>query len=224
MQLEQPGQEQAAEQLAQYPHRQEESGTRGCPVRPARRDATARDDHVHVRMMGQGRTPGVKHGGDPDPCTQVLRVGGDGQHRLRRRAKQQVVEHRLVVEGNGGDLCGQGEHDVEVADRQQVGLAFGQPDARRRALALGTVPVAAGVVGHSPVPAVGAGLDMATQRRGAAMLDRRHDLELGQAQMPGMGGPIGRACAAEDIGDLEVGAHRLSRAAMPFVPGPPSAR
>ena len=38
VQLEQPGQEQAAEQLAQHPHRQEEGGTRGYPsaLRPAR--------------------------------------------------------------------------------------------------------------------------------------------------------------------------------------------
>jgi hypothetical protein len=31
------------------------------------------------------------------------------------------------------------------------------------------------------MPAVLAGIDMAAKRRGAAVLDRRHDLELGQA-------------------------------------------
>ncbi len=36
------------------------------------------------------------------------------------------------------------EHDVEVADRQQVGLARGQPLSRRRTLTLRTVAVAAG--------------------------------------------------------------------------------
>ena len=30
------------------------------------RDAAARHDHVHVRMMGQRRAPGVQHGGDAD--------------------------------------------------------------------------------------------------------------------------------------------------------------
>jgi hypothetical protein len=35
------------------------------------------------------------------------------------------------------------------------------------------------------------------------MLDRRHHLELDEAQMPGMGGPVGRAGGAEDVGDLK---------------------
>ena len=56
--------------------------------------------------------------------------------------------------------------------------------------------------------AVGAGLDVAAQRGGAAMLDRRHDLELVQAQMPGMGGAVGGPGSTEDVGDLERGAHR----------------
>jgi hypothetical protein len=43
------------------------------------------------------------------------------------------------------------------------------------------------------------------------MLDRRHNLELMQAQVPGMGGPVSGAGGAEDVGDLERGAHRLSR-------------
>jgi len=43
------------------------------------------------------------------------------------------------------------------------------------------------------------------------MPDRRHDIELLQAQIPGMVGPIRRAGNAEDIGDVELSAHRLSR-------------
>ena len=92
---------------------------------------------------------------------------------------------------------------MEVADRQQVGLALGEPGARGRALAPRAVPVAAGVIRDPPVPAVGAGLDMPAERGGATMLDRRHDLELVQAQMPGMARPVRRPRAAEDVGDLE---------------------
>ena len=58
--------------------------------------------------------------------------------------------------------------------------------------------------------AVLASLDMTTQGRGAAMLDRRHDLELLQAQVPGLGDPVGRAGGTKDVGDLKRGAHRLS--------------
>src|SRR3546814_7262543 len=68
------------------------------------------------------------------------------------------------------------------------------------------MPVAATVVGDPPMPAVGAGFDASTERGGAAMFDRRHDLELMQAQMPGMRGAIRGPCSTEDVGDLERGA------------------
>jgi len=101
---------------------------------------------------------------------------------------------------------------VEVADREQVRLALGQPGAGGGSLALGAVPVATAVVGDAPVPAVLAGFDVAAQRGGAATLDRRHHLQLGKAQMPGMGGPVCWPHGAEDVGDLDRGPHRLSRA------------
>ena len=67
------------------------------------------------------------------------------------------------------------------------------------------------------MPTVLAGLDMTAQSRRAALLDRRHDLELMKAQVSGMGGPIIGAGGAEDVGDLERGAHRLSRRERPRV-------
>src|SRR3546814_3215523 len=60
-------------------------------------------------------------------------------------------------------------------------LAGIEPSARGSALAPGAVPVAAAVIGDPPVAAVGTGLHVAAERGGAAMLDRRHDLELMQA-------------------------------------------
>jgi hypothetical protein len=65
------------------------------------------------------------------------------------------------------------------------------------------MPVAAGVVGDTPVPAVVAGLDVTAQRGGAAVLDRRHNLKLSEAQVPGIGGAIRGPCATEDVGDLK---------------------
>jgi len=132
-------------------------------------------------MVRHRRAPGVEHGGDADPGAEMLRVGCDRQHRLGRRAEQQVVDRRLVLEGDIGDLGRQGEDDMEVSNRQQVGLARREPGARGGALALWAVPVAAAIIGDPPVPAVLAGLDMAPKRSSAAMLDRRHDLQLGEA-------------------------------------------
>src|SRR3546814_13372348 len=48
--------------------------------------------------------PGVEHGSNADPCAEVLRVGGDGQHRLRCGLEQQVIDHRLVLVRDVGDL------------------------------------------------------------------------------------------------------------------------
>jgi hypothetical protein len=107
------------------------------------------------------------------------------------------------VEGDGGERPRQGEDDVEVRHRQQVGLAFGEPDPGRRALAFGAVAVAAGVVAHRQVPAVVAARDMAAEHGGAAGLDGRHDLELAEAQMPGMGTAEGLAMGAQDVGHLQ---------------------
>ena len=50
-------------------------------------------------------------------------------------------------------------------------------------------------------------LDVASQRCGSAGLDGRHDLQLAEAEMAGMGRPKGGTMLAEDVGDLERGAH-----------------
>jgi hypothetical protein len=101
----------------------------------------------------------------------VLGIGGDGEQRLGRGAEQQVVDYRLVLVGDWGDLGGQRENYVEVADRQQIGLPVSKPVPCRRALALGAMAAAAGVVGDPAVAAILAALDMAAEGGRAALLD-----------------------------------------------------
>ena len=55
--------------------------------------------------------------------------------------------------------------------------------------------------------ALRATIEMTAQRCGAAGLDGRHGLELAEAEMAGMGRPEGGAVSAEDVGDLDRGAH-----------------
>jgi len=124
---------------------------------------------MHMRVVGQRRSPRVQHGGDADPSAEMLRVRRDPQHGLGRRLEQQVVDDGLVLVRDVGDLGRQREDDVEVSDRQQIGLALGEPGAGGRTLALGTVPVAAAVVGDALVAAVRAGLDMTAEGGGAAV-------------------------------------------------------
>ena len=53
------------------------------------------------------------------------------------------------------------------------------------------------------MPAVLAGFDVTAQSSGAAVLDRRHGLELGEAQVPGVGVAVCGASGAEDVCHLE---------------------
>ena len=64
----------------------------------------------------------------------VSNDGGDREQRFCRRAEQQVVDDSLVLIGDRSDLGGQCEDHVEIADRQQIGLAGRKPILRRCAL------------------------------------------------------------------------------------------
>lgn len=163
-------------------------------------------------MVGHGRAPCVEDGGDTNAGAKMLRIGGVLRQGLSCRLEQEVVDGSLVLEGDRRDLGGQREDDVEVSDRQEVGLALREPVAGRRTLAPWAVPIAAGVIGDAQMTAFVAALDMAAERGGATVLDRRHDLQFGQAQMPGPAGAPGRPGKTEDVGDLDRGPHRLSRA------------
>jgi hypothetical protein len=65
------------------------------------------------------------------------------------------------------------------------------------------MPVAAAIIGDALMAAVLAAFDMATKRCGTAAFNRRHDLELEQAQMPGLVSAVSGTFSAEDVGDLE---------------------
>ena len=81
-----------------------------------------------------------------------------------------------------GDLGRHGEHDVEVRHVEQLGLAVREPLRARQTLALGAVPVAAGVVSDPLMAALAASLDMTAERGGAAILDRAHGMSLRRRQ------------------------------------------
>src|SRR5271156_6714263 len=85
--------------------------------------------------------------------------------------------------------------------------------------------VAARVVSNPAVAAILAALDMAAKDRRAALLDRRHHLELTEAHMPGIGSPPGGAGGMKDVRDLQPRA-APPRGARPglSVPSRPGAR
>ncbi len=153
--------------------------------------------------MLQGLAPGVEHGDDADLGAEMLGIGGDGAQRLGRGAEQDGVDDGLVLEGDLGDRRRQGEDDVEVRHRQQLGLPGREPFGAGQPLALRAVAVAAGVVGDAGRAAIVALLDMAAERRRPARRDGAHDAPLDAAEMAGMRLPKRLAVAAEDIRHLQ---------------------
>jgi hypothetical protein len=92
---------------------------------------------------------------------------------------------------------------VEIGHGQQFGLAVGQPLFGSDSLALRAVPITAGVVGDAQVGADLAALDMTAQCHRSAALDRRHDFQLTEAHVAGMGRTPSRPAVAEDVRNLD---------------------
>jgi hypothetical protein len=94
---------------------------------------------------------------------------------------------------------------MEIRHRQKFCLTFGEPLARRRALALRAMPIAAAVEGNDGMTArrILAARNMASERRRAAALDGRHHLQLPEAHMAAIGLTPSGTVVAEDIRNLQ---------------------
>jgi hypothetical protein len=92
---------------------------------------------------------------------------------------------------------------MEVGHGQEFALAVGQPLLGRGSLAFGAVPVAAGVLADAQVRAGLTAFGMTAHRRRSAALDRRHDLQLAEAHMAGMGCTPSQPAVAEDVRHLD---------------------
>src|SRR5260370_31334260 len=94
------------------------------------------------------------------------------------------------------------------------------PDGAFVSSPLPIAPHKARVVSDAAVAAIFAALDMPAERGRAALLDRRHDLELIQAHMSGIGPAPVSPMAMKDVCDLQLrAAHR--RPATPRVAASP---
>ena len=105
--------EQPPEQPRQYPHGQEEPALAGLPLAGGREPA-ARDHAVHMRVMGECRSPGMQYRGKAELRAQVLGIGRDRRQRLGRGLEQRIIDHGLVLIGNLSNRGWQREHDMVV--------------------------------------------------------------------------------------------------------------
>jgi hypothetical protein len=161
---------------------------------------------VHVGMMHEGLAPGVEDGEEAQLSPEVAGVGGDVLKGRGRRAQEKVVDDSGVLEGEGREGLGQGEHDVGIGHLQHLGLAGLEPAGLGAALTLRAMAVAARVVGDRLLPAGVALIDMTTQPGRPAGKDPVHDRML--LSTPGRDGPgweLGIEVLLEDLRDLVPG-------------------
>jgi len=153
-------------------------------------------------MLRSGLAPALNRIADG-----VFNVTANGERRLGRSLHQEVVDHALVLVGDVAQLARQRVHDVKVRDGQQLRFAVGQPSARRRGLALRTMPVAARVESDVRMAArrVLAACNVAAERRRAAALDCAHHLQLVEARVAAVGLAPGGTVLAENVRELQDG-------------------
>ena len=60
--------------------------------------------------------PGVEHGQEAKPCSESMRVGGNGEQGLGNRSKKDVVEDSRVLQCELGKLVRQRERDMGIGD------------------------------------------------------------------------------------------------------------
>jgi hypothetical protein len=143
--LTEPSSELAAEDAAECADRQEEASRGIDPSGTIRSQAASGNDVVNVRMMLKVLSPGMEHAEESDIRSEVLRIASQFEHRRGAGAVEQIVEQPLVLKGKSGERVRQSEDNVEVRHGQQFSRTRRQPLGARVALALGTVPIAAGV-------------------------------------------------------------------------------
>lgn len=158
-------------------------------------------------MVVKVLAPAVQYRDEADLGAEMSGIGGDPAQRLGRSLEQDRVDHRLVMEGNRGDLGRQREHHVEIGNRKKLVLSGCEPFPAGLTLAFGAVSVAAGIVRHTDRPAGPAALDMTAEFSGPAKLDRTHRAALDASEMADMSAPIRIAMAAEDIRHLQSRRH-----------------
>ena len=166
--------------------------------------------------MRESLPPGMKDRQEPDGGSEMTRVGRHLQQGPGRSLEEKPVNHPGVLQGQGSENLRQREHDVEVGNGQEVRLLGLKPLGRLAALALGTVPIPAGVVGDLPLAAVVTCLDMATQNPGPTLGHSPQDPALSRAGPVAL--PVRLAVAADDLGDLQPRprAHPMGEAVLRF--------
>lgn len=138
-------------------------------------DATAGYDEVDMGMNRQLLPPGMQYSEEADLCSQPLLVSAKGQQGFGGGIKQQTVNQLLIEKAHGKDGLRQGENHMIIRHRKQIVEPLFDPLSPSASLALGTMPVPAGIISYFDVSATITSVYMITQMPAATALDGPHD-------------------------------------------------
>jgi hypothetical protein len=132
----------------------------------------------------------VENGQDADGSLETLVT--EVQKGAGRGVEEDFVEEGLVRQCESVKLVWQGKDVVEILNGQKLGLSVLGPGLAVESLAVGTVPIATGIVDREFVGAVLAAIEMAAKGRGAALRNVVKDpfLVWGQAGAALEGGSV----------------------------------
>ncbi len=202
MKLFQINDELPAEELRHDLDRKEEAFFARLPITSAFGQSSSGNDVMDMGMVHEILSPRVQDADKPDLGSQALWVLRKFCQGFRNGLEQDGVEDFLIPEDKRIEQIGDGEDDVEVRYGEQVFSPVFDPPFFFEELALGTVPVSAGVVRDQFRAAVPAFVHVAALVRGATDLDRPHDAQ--PTRRHGMSAPAPRTVPAEDIRDLKL--------------------
>jgi hypothetical protein len=151
----------------------------------------------------------MKYSEETNLSSEVLRIGCNGDHGFSHRAKENAVDHLLVLIGNRSNLFGHGENDVKVGHLQKFGLPVLDPLRPRQRLAFWAMAIPAAVETIPLMTALIAAFEVATKSRRATHLNCRHDASLRDGHRRTISLAISCAVTAKHIRHFQPGAfHR----------------
>jgi hypothetical protein len=108
-------------------------------------DARPRHEDMNVGMIDQGSGVGMEHGGKSRFTSEFFVVSGEGLQGISDTGKQEGIDRLLISPGKIPELPGGGECDQVIRGRQLFVQLLFDPLAVFMVLAMGAVPVAAGM-------------------------------------------------------------------------------
>jgi hypothetical protein len=102
----------------------------------------------------------VQHAEEADFSTEMLGISRDFKKGFRTGAKQEIVEHLLVLQDQWSQPVGQCEDNMDVTRWEKLLLTRCEPAIASSCLTLWAVPISARVVGDGTMSAASAFIEM----------------------------------------------------------------